>query len=113
MNFSAVKSKLKNILAVRRDYDASKAEFNPYHDWNIIVLLFAVLLAGTIVFCTYVFFTIEKETPAATDPVAASTGLDRKGLEDAIILYEKKTKDFNALFNSRTEVYAEVPDPSR
>ena len=112
MNFST--QKLKKIFALRRrDRDPSKLEPDPYRDWKIILSLFCAGLIIVAAFDAHVFFSLQQEVIPEESTTATSTSLSRKSLEDALMLYEGKEKNFDALQNSRTDAYTEVPDPSR
>lgn len=115
MNVS--KQKLKNIFQslfkLRRDRDPSGFLWNPYRDWKIILALFTLGLIVVVTFDAYVFFSLQREAAGEASATATSTSLNRKGLTDALLLYEEKAKGFDETLNSRAASYTEVPDPSR
>lgn len=105
---------IKNIFTGHQDRDVSKAEFNPYRDWKIVLLFGFAAFAAVVVFHTYLFFSIQKDTflKGSTAP-AAEVELNRKSLESVIEVYKARAVKLDLLLNSRAESYTEVADPSR
>lgn len=97
-------------LTYSRGADALKMEITPYRDWRIVVVIFFMGLAGSLVFNIYMSIEINQDSFFALTPKSAGmVKFNEEGLAKVVAGLDEKA----ALSENVRTAGMQIVDPSR